>query len=102
MGLSLSICLLTDAPAVRLERILEPLRPHAGEVVVAVDAGVGEEHLDALTQVADRVIPVIGRLAAWMIKDFRLPSPGMLPVVSSAVVLLSYSLTTVAGGSVSR
>src|SRR5262249_47429676 len=57
-SITLSVCLITADPPGRLAAILEPLRPHAHEILIAADSRVPSEHLVAYQELADRVIRI--------------------------------------------
>ena len=56
--MSLSICLITVDPAARVAAILEPLLPHAEEIVIAADSRVDEETLAGYAALADRLFKI--------------------------------------------
>jgi hypothetical protein len=72
---SLSICLITADPPRRIATILEPLRPYADEVLIAVDSRVDEELLAAYSSLADHVFRIEFRQAerhlAWLCAQCR-------------------------------
>jgi hypothetical protein len=51
---SLSVCVTTRGPADRVRALLELMRPHADEIVLAVNRDEGGETLDACADLADR------------------------------------------------
>lgn len=55
MSPSLTVCCATAEPARRVAAVLTPLRSIADEVVLAADARVSKERLQAYQQLADRV-----------------------------------------------
>jgi Glycosyltransferase sugar-binding region containing DXD motif len=56
--MSLSICLITADPAGRIEAILEPLREHADEVIIAADSRVDGQTLAGYAALADRLFRI--------------------------------------------
>ncbi len=68
--MSLSICLITADPPGRVARILEPLRPHAEEILIAADSRVAEQTLAGYGAVADRLFRIefetAERHLAWL------------------------------------
>jgi hypothetical protein len=68
--MSLSICLITADPPARIAAILEPLREHASEVVIAADSRVDDETLAAYASLADRIFRIefsmIERHLSWL------------------------------------
>ncbi|HEY3866373.1 MAG TPA: glycosyltransferase [Solirubrobacteraceae bacterium] len=60
--MSLSICLITADPPTRIATILEPLREHASEIVIAADSRVDAETLAAYASLADRIFRIEFRM----------------------------------------
>src|SRR5580693_1311215 len=56
--MSLSVCLLTTAPAPRLSAMLEPLRAYADEVLIAADARTDDRTLAGYAGLADRLFRI--------------------------------------------
>lgn len=56
--MSLSVCLMTADSASRVAAVLEPLRPHAEEIVIAADARVDEQTLAGYASIADRLFRI--------------------------------------------
>lgn len=48
--MSLSVCLITADPAVRVAACLRPLRPYADEIIIAADSRVDEEDRASIGQ----------------------------------------------------
>jgi hypothetical protein len=69
-AMALSVCMITADPPARVAAILEPLRPYAEEVLIAVDARVDEDTLSAYAAVADRLFRIeyvlFERHLAWL------------------------------------
>ena len=67
---SLSICLITVDPPARIAAILEPLREHAGEIIIAADSRVDDETLAAYASLADRIFKIefsmVERHLGWL------------------------------------
>jgi inositol phosphorylceramide mannosyltransferase catalytic subunit len=53
--MSLSVCLMTTDPPLRIAAILEPLRPYTDEIVIAADARVDEPTLAGYASISDRL-----------------------------------------------
>lgn len=68
--MSLSVCLITADPAPRIAAILEPLREHADEVVIAADSRVDGETLAGYSALADKLFRIEFLMAerhlAWL------------------------------------
>lgn len=68
--MSLSICLITADPPARIAAILEPLRGHADEVLIAADSRVDDETLGGYGALADRLLRIefllSERHTAWL------------------------------------
>jgi inositol phosphorylceramide mannosyltransferase catalytic subunit len=56
--MSLSVCLISVDPPARLETVLEPLRPYAQEILIAVDAHLDEGALAGHDGLADRILEI--------------------------------------------
>ena len=73
--MSLSVCLITADPAPRIAAILEPLRPHAEEIVIAADLRVDDETLAGYDALADRLFRIDFRAAerhlGWLFAQCR-------------------------------
>jgi hypothetical protein len=71
----LSICLITADPPPRLSAILEPLRPYAGEILIAADSRVNDETLAGYQALADRLFRIdfrsYERHLAWLYAQCR-------------------------------
>jgi inositol phosphorylceramide mannosyltransferase catalytic subunit len=67
---SLSVCLITADPPARVAAILDPLRPYADEVVIAVDSRAGNDRLAGLASLADQAFKIefvtLERHVAWL------------------------------------
>jgi inositol phosphorylceramide mannosyltransferase catalytic subunit len=57
-AVSLSVCLITADPPARVATILEPLRPHAQEIVIAADSRVDCETLAGFGAIADKLFNI--------------------------------------------
>jgi hypothetical protein len=72
---SLSVCLCTADPSTRLAAILEPLRPHADEIIIAADRRVDEETLAGYAALADRLFKIeygqSERHLSWLLAQCR-------------------------------
>jgi Glycosyltransferase sugar-binding region containing DXD motif len=68
--MSLSVCLISSAPAARVAAVLEPVRELADEVVIAADSRVDDERLAGYATLADRLFRIEFRLyerhLAWL------------------------------------
>lgn len=68
--MSLSICLITADPPARIAAILEPLRAHADEVLIAADSRVDDETLTGYGALADKLFSIefvmAERHLAWL------------------------------------
>jgi hypothetical protein len=73
--MSLSVCLITADPAARVAAILEPLRAHAEEIVIAADSRVDEDTLAGYAALADRLFKIefcqAERHLAWLFAQCR-------------------------------
>lgn len=67
---SLSICLISADPPARIAAILEPLREHAGEIIIAADSRVDHETLASYASLADRIFKIefsmVERHLGWL------------------------------------
>jgi hypothetical protein len=65
---TLSFCITTRGPAARARALLELVRPHVDEVVLAVDRNGGEETLEACADLADRrLVYELERSPVWLV-----------------------------------
>jgi Glycosyltransferase sugar-binding region containing DXD motif len=68
--MSLSVCLITADPPSRVAAILEPLRAHASEIIIAADTRVEEPTLARYEALADRLFRIeylyLERHLAWL------------------------------------
>src|SRR5688572_24748601 len=65
---SLSFCITTRGPADRARALLELVRPHVDEIVLAVDRNGGEETLAACADLADRrLVYELERSPVWLV-----------------------------------
>ncbi len=73
--MSLSICMITADPPSRVAAILEPLRPHAEEVLIAADSRVDADALAGYEAVADRLFRIefaqTERHLSWLFAQCR-------------------------------
>lgn len=65
---TLSFCITTRGPADRARALLELVRPHVDEVVLAVDRNGGEETLEVCADLADRrLVYELERSPVWLV-----------------------------------
>ena len=65
---TLSFCITTRGPADRARALLELVRPHVDEIVLAVDRNGGEETLEACADLADRrLVYELERSPVWLV-----------------------------------
>jgi inositol phosphorylceramide mannosyltransferase catalytic subunit len=73
--MSLSVCLLAGDPAGRIATILEPLRPHAEEILIAADSRVDERTLAGYASLADRLVKIefamVERHLGWLYEQCK-------------------------------
>jgi hypothetical protein len=65
---TLSFCITTRGPADRARALIELIRPHVDEVVLAVDRNDGQETLEACADLADRrLVYELERSPVWLV-----------------------------------